>query len=125
MAGERTRERGELEGEVMRLLWKHVDPMSARDLQDLFTGPVPAYTTLLTALTRLEKKGQVVRSGDSPRKVRFQAARSGEEFTSDSMLSALDRAGDRHAALLAFAGTLDDDDVALLKSAFGRKSSKR
>ena len=86
---------------------------------------MPAYTTLLTALTRLEKKGQVIRSGDSPRKVRFQAARSAEDFTSDSMLSALDRAGDRHAALLAFAGTLDDDDVALLKSAFGRKSSKR
>ncbi|MFV0372691.1 BlaI/MecI/CopY family transcriptional regulator [Microbacterium sp.] len=125
MAGIRTRERGELEGEVLRLLRAHDGSLSAQELRELFTGHVPAYTTLMTALTRLEKKGDVIRSGDSPRKVRFRAARSAEAQASDTMLSALHTATDRHAALLAFTGNLDDDDLALLRSAFGPTGKKR
>lgn len=117
----RTRERGELEGQVMRLLWDHDGSLSARELQDRFSAPVPAYTTLMTALSRLEKKGRVVRSGDSPRKIRFAATRSDDEHASDSMLSALDRAGDREAALLSFAGNLAAEDIALLRGAFGHE----
>lgn len=113
----RTRDRGELEGEVLRLLWGSEEPMSAKDLQALFTGHIPAYTTLMTALTRLEHKGHVVRTGDSPRKVKFLPAQSGGDYAGTSMLSALDRASDRHGALLAFAGNLEDDDIELLRSA--------
>ena len=107
MAGERTRERGELEGEVMRILWEASEPLSARDIQAVFTGHVPAYTTLMTALERLQKKGDVVRSGDSPRKVRFHAARSGDEHVGRSMMTALDGAGDRQA------GAMDVAEVVL------------
>ena len=89
MAGERTRERGE----SSRAPDGHAHPrqvpseqLSARDIQAVFTGHVPAYTTLMTALERLQKKGDVVRSGDSPRKVRFRAARSGDEHVGRSML---------------------------------------
>lgn len=126
MPGERTRERGELEGEVMRILWDAVEPMNARDIQSLFTGHVPAYTTLMTALERLQKKGEVVRSGDSPRKVRFRAARTGEEHAGRSMMHALEGAGDRNAALLQFAGRLAADDIELLRSAItGATNHKR
>lgn len=93
--------------------------MSARELQALFSEPVPAYTTLMTTLTRLKGKGRVERVGDSPRKIKFRPLRSSEEEASETMTSALEQAGNRRAALLAFAGNLDDDDVAALMDAFG------
>lgn len=125
MAGERTRERGELEGEIMRILWDASEPVSARDIQDVFTGHIPAYTTLMTALDRLQKKGDVVRSGDSPRKIRFHAARSGDEHVGLSMMTALDGAGDRQAALLQFAGNLEEEDLDLLRGALTGKPSRK
>ncbi len=125
MAGERTRERGELEGEVMRILWEATEPLNVREIQAVFTGHVPAYTTLMTALDRLQKKGDVLRTGDSPRKIRFHAARSGEEHAGRSMMSALEIAGDRQAALLQFAGNLDPEDLALLRGAIAAKAPRR
>jgi len=121
----RTREWGGLERELLRLLREQAAPVSARQLQDLFAEPVPAYTTLMTALTRLERKALIVRVEESPRKVRFSIRRSDGQDVSVSMMSALDEAGDRQAALLAFAGNLDDDDVALLRSTFAQKRRKR
>ncbi|MGO1506456.1 MAG: BlaI/MecI/CopY family transcriptional regulator [Microbacterium sp.] len=125
MAGERTRERGELEAEVMRILWEHGESMSVREVQAVFSGRVPAYTTLMTALERLQKKGQVIRSGESPRKVRFAAARSGDEHVSLSMMSALEGAGDREAALLKFAGNLATEDVELLRRAIAPARTRK
>lgn len=125
MPGERTRERGELESEVMRILWDRDEPLSAREIQSVFTGHVPAYTTLMTALERLQKKGQVVRSGESARKVRFQAARSGHEHVSLSMMSALKGAGDRQAALLQFAGNLAPEDVEILRQAIAPTDARK
>lgn len=118
MTGARTREWGELERELLRLLREQSEPVSARQLQEHFSGQVPAYTTLMTALTRLERKGQVVRTEQSPRKVRFTASRPDGQDAGASMISTLDQAGDRTAALLAFAGNLDAQDIALLRSAF-------
>ena len=102
----------------MNFLWEHPEPLGARELQEMFTTHTPAYSTIMTTLTRLEKKGHVVRSGPSPRKTKFEPARTNEEQTVDDMVSVLDQANDREAALLAFAGNLDRDDLELLRSAF-------
>lgn len=125
MAGDRTRERGELEGEVMQILWATDEPISARDIQDRFSGHTPAYTTLMTALDRLERKGQVQRQAESPRKVRFTPTHSAGEHAGERMLTALNNTGDREAALLQFAGNLDDADIDLLMTAFNRSTRKR
>lgn len=119
MSAVRTRARGELEGGIMRILWEAQTPLSVREIQDRFDGHLPAYTTLMTALDRLQKKGRVLRSGDSPRKVRFAAARAEDEHAGEAMVSALDEASDRQAALLRFAGNLDARDVELLRQAIG------
>lgn len=121
----RSREWGGLEREMLRLLREQAAPVSARQLQDLFTEHVPAYTTLMTALTRLERKGAVMRVEESPRKIRFTIRRSAGKDAGASMLSALEEAGDRQAALLAFAGNLDEQDVAVLRSALAGKPRKR
>jgi len=113
----RTRARGELESAIMRILWEADAPLSAKEIQAAFDGHTPAYTTLMTSLDRLRNKGRVLRSGDSPRKVRFAAAHAEDEHAGEAMLSALDAASDRRAALLRFAGNLDAKDVELLRRA--------
>src|SRR5699024_7996149 len=64
---------GELEAQVLRVLWEQSGPVSAGLIQEQLPGPSPAYTTVLTVLDRLAQKGLVLRSGESPRKVRFRA----------------------------------------------------
>lgn len=125
MAGVRKRQWGGLEEEVMSRLRKQARPVSARELRESFSDPIPAYSTLMTALTRLEGKGQVERVSDSPRKVSFYPVRSDEEEASETMVSALEQSSDRRAALLAFAGNLSDDDVAALLVAFGSSGDAR
>ncbi len=124
MAMIRTRARGELEGAVMRILWSAGSPLSAKEVQEAFDEPAPAYATVMTSLDRLEKKGQVVRSGDSPRKVRFEAAQAAHEHTSETMISALNGADDRRAVLLHFAGNLEGEEVELLRQAIAAREPK-
>lgn len=125
MSGTHGRARGELENEVLTILRAHAEPVGAATIQEAFTEPTPAYTTILTALDRLIDKGEVTRHADSPRKVRFAARLSAAENASDSMHRALERTDDRRAALLRFAGDLDPDDVDMLRSALAhqRRSS--
>lgn len=117
MSGIRLRAPGELEAEVLRILRAAQGFVGAREVQDAFATSTPAYTTILTALDRLVEKGEVEREQLSPRRMRFRAARSAAEDASATMRGALDAIEDRRAALLKFAGDLDDDDLALLRSA--------
>ncbi|GAA3941812.1 BlaI/MecI/CopY family transcriptional regulator [Pseudoclavibacter caeni] len=119
MAGIRSRRRGELEQQVMKVLWAAEEPLGATQVRDALQGrgPVPAYTTVITVLDRLTEKGMVVRHGDAPRRVRFTAARSEEEQASLHMRHTLDEVDDRRAALLRFAGELTDDDLDVLRRA--------
>ncbi|SIT72292.1 BlaI/MecI/CopY family transcriptional regulator [Microbacterium sp. RU33B] len=121
MSGTRSRGRGELEGEVLTILRARGVPVGAADIQEAFTEPTPAYTTILTALDRLIEKGEVLRHAESPRKVRFAARLSAAENASDSMHRALEKTDDRQAALLQFAGDLDPDDVEMLRAALTKK----
>ena len=121
MAGKRSREPGELESQVLRILRGFAGPVGARDIQALFEEPRPAYTSLLTILDRLRVKGLVAREELSPRKVRFSALQTSEEHASDAMLGVLGEVDDRRAVLLRFAGNLDDADVAFLRDALAAK----
>lgn len=121
MSGTRSRGRGELESEVLAILRERSMPVGAADIRDAFTEPTPAYTTILTALDRLIDKGEVVRHAESPRRVRFAARLSAAESASDSMHRALTGTTDRRAALLQFAGNLDEAGVEVLRSALAKK----
>ena len=75
MAGVRKREWGGLEDEVMQRLHEQEHAVSARELQRTFSEPVPAYTTVMTVLDRLAKKGVVLRRLDG-RAWLYEPARS-------------------------------------------------
>jgi predicted transcriptional regulator len=102
----------------MRVLWSAEGPLSAGEVRDLVAagdvGP-PAFTTVMTVLSRLQVKGRVDRSVSADGTLEFAAAQSESAHAVDGMIAALVAASDRGAALLQFAGALDPRDAALLR----------
>lgn len=119
------RGRGELEDQVMRILWSQNQPLSVREILGHFPDDAPAFSTLATALTRLHKKGLVTRIQTSPRKSRYEAAYSADEHVSTTMLSMLKEAENRQAALMQFAGNLEPGEVEVLQQAILSSSRQK
>ncbi|MBT2498475.1 BlaI/MecI/CopY family transcriptional regulator [Agromyces sp. ISL-38] len=111
---------GELERSVMELLWSNDAALTANELRDRLAergeGPARAVatTTVLTVLSRLERKGFVSRARDV-RPHRYRALLSREEHTAELMHEVLDRASDRDAALARFVGSVSDGEAAILR----------
>ncbi|MEY4533513.1 MAG: hypothetical protein RI926_1282 [Actinomycetota bacterium] len=114
------RNRGELEADIMTILWQNDSPMTAKDVQAQFTEKVPAITTLITVLDRMCAKGQVVKNSSGGRSQTFAAAKSRLDHVASTMTSALQTADDQVAALLHFAGSLSDEDRAFLRKALDK-----
>jgi len=109
---------GELERTVMDLLWATDAPLSAYDLQDALADRKLASTTILTVLSRLEKKGFVARERES-RPHRYSAAGSREDHMADLMHEVLGTASDRTAVLERFVGSVSADEAATLRKLLG------
>ncbi|MCK9899321.1 CopY family transcriptional regulator [Parafrankia colletiae] len=108
---------GDLERSVMDVLWSADDWLTARDVaarldheRDL------AYTTVLTVLERLERKG-FVRRQRAARAHRYAAADSRETVVAEAMLEALGTADDRGSALVRFVGSVSAEEAEILRRA--------
>ncbi|HEY0695913.1 MAG TPA: BlaI/MecI/CopY family transcriptional regulator [Kribbella sp.] len=111
---------GELERVVMDQLWSADRALTVRDVHEqLSTTRDLAYTTVMTVLDRLAKKGLTQRERDG-KAWRYRAAGPREELVADLMRDALDRAGDRRAALVRFVDQVSDEDALLLLDALRR-----
>ncbi len=97
----------------MSLLWEGDTSLSANDVRDQL-GEDLAVTTVLTVLSRLEKKG-LVRRERSTRPHRYSATASREEHTVEMMNEALGTASDREAVLARFIGGISEDEAAALR----------
>jgi len=109
---------GELERSVMNVLWDSSAPMTVRDVLDsLDEDRGLAYTTVMTVLDRLGTKEMVQRERDG-RAFRYSPAISRDEATSELLNDALEQAGgDRTAALVHFARTVDPSEAEALRAA--------
>lgn len=107
---------GELERAVMEVLWDRGEPCLVRDVVRAMSARDLAYTTVMTVLDRLEKKGVVRRRRDG-RAWRYQATSSREGYIAQLMLDALDLTGDRSAALTRFAMSVSKPEVEVLSQA--------
>lgn len=107
---------GELERAVMDGIWDATSPVTAYDVKDELeaTGRSLAVTTLLTVLSRLEKKG-FVSSDRSARPHRYTAVASRADHVAELMHSVLGGAGDRTAVLERFVGGVSREDAAVLR----------
>ncbi|MEV4901582.1 BlaI/MecI/CopY family transcriptional regulator [Citricoccus sp. NPDC055426] len=108
---------GDLERSVMDLLWDRPGPHTANDVRDALTGDL-AVTTVLTVLSRLEKKGLVRRDGGR-RPHRYAAASSREEHTVGLLNDVLGSVPDREAVLARFIGGIGPDEAAAVRRLLG------
>ena len=124
------RKLGDLERTVMQALWAAGEPLTGRDVAAALARPDPArpdaarpdlaYTTVLTVLTRLEKK-DLVRRNSTARAHTYTAVASREDHVTELMQQALGQAGSsapaRAAALQHFARTMTPEEAAALRQA--------
>ena len=112
--------KGDLEREVMTKLWDAGEPLTVRQVHELLnTERELAYTTVMTVLDRLAKKG-VVRQERADRAYRYSAVQTREQMTAALMLDALGAAPDgatRDAALVHFVGQVGPAGAAALRAA--------
>ncbi|MFI5890307.1 BlaI/MecI/CopY family transcriptional regulator [Actinoplanes sp. NPDC051513] len=100
---------GDLEREVMTVLWDAAEPLTVRQVHESLSRDRDlAYTTVMTVLDRLAKKSVVVQQ-KADRAYRYVPAQSREEMTASVMLDALSATPDRDAALAYFVGQLSPD----------------
>jgi len=104
----------------MEVLWDNPAPVVVRDVVRALSDRDPAYTTIMTVLNRLTKKGFVRRELDG-RAWRYAPVASREEYVAQLMLDALSLTGDREAALTHFVRSVSSPEADVLSQALARK----
>ena len=110
----------------MERLWSWGHPALVREvLEDLQRERVIAYTTVMTVMENLARKGFLVRERDG-RAYRYTPAQTREEHNAAIMEEALASAADRPATLMHFVQNIDAHDLAALREALdGLPTRKR
>ncbi|MFC5996077.1 BlaI/MecI/CopY family transcriptional regulator [Pseudonocardia hispaniensis] len=110
---------GALEAAVMDVLWRASGPRRVRDvLEELTRDRQLAYTTVMTVLDNLHRKGWVQRAMDG-RAYRYRPVASREEATAKALRDLLDSSEDVEAVLLHFARSVSPHESAVLRDALG------
>src|SRR5258706_9620384 len=107
---------GDLERAIMEVLWAAPGPLTAKAISDGLDDRSLAVTTVLTVLSRLEKKAMLTRRRDD-RAHTYAAAASREDHVAELMREALGTAGDRDAALARFVGAASPQEADVLRRA--------
>ena len=108
---------GELEAVIMEQLWEWGRPVLVREVVDaLHDDRAPAYTTVMTVMENLHRKGWLRRERDG-RAWRYEPAGSRSSYTAGLMNDALATSPDRRTALAHFALQMSPHDAALLREA--------
>ena len=111
----RSRPFGDLEATVMDLLWSADRPLLVREVLDLLPAR-PAYTTVMTVMDNLHRKGWLERRRDG-RAWRYEPVLTRQAYTARLMHEALAVSDDRAGVLARFAREIDPADAAALAAA--------
>lgn len=110
---------GELEAEILAILWSEGSWMTPRAvLERLETKPPVVYSTAMTILRRLWKKGTLERQRIG-KAYEYRPLKDEGEQTADRMAEMLAAAQDPDAALAHFLGTLEPRHRRHLRSILG------
>ena len=107
---------GDLERAVMQAVWQAPGPLNGRQVADALAPRGLAYTTVLTVLGRLERKGLLARDSTA-RAHTYTPVASREDHVAVLMQQALGQADDRAAALQHFARSVSPTEAAALRQA--------
>ncbi|MCW2601166.1 MAG: transcriptional repressor, CopY family [Frankiales bacterium] len=100
----------------METLWNAPAPLTGRQVADALDSHDLAYTTVLTVLSRLKKKGLLSRDATA-RAHTYAAVASREDHVAVLMQQALGHADDRQAALQHFARSVTPAEADALRRA--------
>ena len=118
------RQLGNLEAVVMERLWAWNRPVAVREVLDDLQGERRiAYTTVMTVMDNLFRKGVLSRERDG-RAYRYQPVRTREQHTAELMEQVLAQGGDSTAALLHFVERMPKDEVRQLREVLDQIAMK-
>jgi predicted transcriptional regulator len=107
---------GELEAVVMHRIWAHDGPVTVRDIYDELRQERPiAYTTVMSTMDNLHRKGWLARERDG-KAYRYTTVASREEYSARLMGEALAGAGDTEVVLSHFVEAMDGEQSAALRA---------
>jgi predicted transcriptional regulator len=110
----RSRPFGDLEASVMEVLWDAGRPLLVRDVVDvLHPDRRLAYTTVMTVMDNLHRKGWLERARDG-RAWRYEPRLDRQAYTATLMREALVVSDDRAGVLARFVEEMDPEDAAAL-----------
>ncbi|HEX9519565.1 MAG TPA: BlaI/MecI/CopY family transcriptional regulator [Streptosporangiaceae bacterium] len=108
---------GDLEAVIMDRLWEQGRPMLVREMVEELRRDRPlAYTTVMTVMENLHRKGWLRREREG-RAWRYEPAGSRSGYTAALMTDALATSSDRRTALAHFVLQMSPRDAALLREA--------
>jgi|SRR4051812_46087277 predicted transcriptional regulator len=108
---------GDLEAAIMNRMWSYSRPASVREvLEDLQKERTIAYTTVMTVMDTLHKKGWLRRRRVG-RAYEYEAVASREGYTAKLMREALATSNNQAAALVHFLSDLSPEEKEALQAA--------
>jgi len=116
---------GELEAVIMQRVWDHERPVTVRELFDeLVLQRAIAYTTVMTTMDNLHRKGWLARAKEG-KAYRYTATASREEYSARLMREALDDGGDTQAVLTHFVAQMDGEESEVLRTVVRALADRR
>jgi predicted transcriptional regulator len=114
---------GPLEAVIMERLWASKGPMAVREvLEDLQRDRSVAYTTVMTVMDNLHRKGLLSRERVG-RAFHYTPVQSRDEHTAVLMGEVLADSGDRGSALLHFVEQMPPEELARLREALDQRTT--
>jgi predicted transcriptional regulator len=116
---------GDLEATVMDRVWGRDDGVTVRDVFEELAGSRQiAYTTVLSTLDNLHRKGWVRREREG-KAYRYWPTMTREERSANLMRAAFDAGGDTEAVLAFFVEQMSAQESAQLKAALRDSGARK
>jgi predicted transcriptional regulator len=116
---------GDLEAVVMNRVWDHAGPVTVRDVfEELREVRAIAYTTVMSTMDNLHRKGWLERERDG-KAYRYTPVASREEYSARLMREALAEAGDTEAVLSHFVAAMDSGQAEALRAVLDKLAGRR
>src|SRR5580704_11799067 len=116
---------GDLEAVIMHMVWDRHRPVTVRELFDeLRQEREIAYTTVMSTMDNLHRKGWLARAKDG-KAYRYTATASREEYSARLMQEALAGGGDTEAVLSHFVAQMGGQESEVLAAVVRRLTGRR
>lgn len=116
-------ELGKLESAVMDVLWRAGQPVLVREvLAALTTDRALAYTTVLTVLDNLHRKGWAAREKDG-KAYRYRPAGTREEIIARTLRRVIETSNHPELVLLHFARSASEREIRILRQVLRERES--